>query len=135
MKYNFESLYEHIGYLFYGLVTRNGKISASDLLKLTELVDNTWKPGPTGDQTLSVHLADCIHRGIRYASINAMSTAHALESFKVYFSTHALGFGGALRERIVSSASTIVKEFPRNIDVGPIETDLRRLFAPPTVAA
>lgn len=128
MKYSFESLYEHIGYLFYGLIRRNGVISASDLLRLNELVDNGWKPQATGDQTLSVHLADCIHRGIRYAATNAMSTQHALQSFKQYYAIHALGFSAALRERILASVTEIVKEFPRNPDAGNIESDLRQLF-------
>jgi hypothetical protein len=135
MKYNFESLYEHIGYLFYGLVSRNGKISATDLLKLTELVDNTWKPGPTGDQTLSVHLADVIHRGIRYASTNMMTTPRSIDSFKSYFTIHSLAFSSALRERILISVDTIIKEFPRNIDAGPIEGDLRQLFSAPRIPA
>jgi hypothetical protein len=135
MKYNFESLYEHIGYLFYGLVSRNGRISATDLLKLTELVDTTWKPAPTGDQTLSVHLADVIHRGIRYASTNMMTTPRSIDSFKSYFTIHSLAFSGVLRDRILNTVSTIIKEFPRNTDAGPIEADLRNLFSSPRILA
>jgi hypothetical protein len=135
MKYNFESLYEHIGYLFYGLVSRNGRISATDLLKLTELIDNNWKPAQTGDQTLSVHLADVIHRGIRYASTNAMTTSHSIDRFKSYYSIHSLAFSDALRERIVTTVSTIIKEFPRNTEAGPIEADLRHLFSAPRIPA
>jgi hypothetical protein len=70
MKYNFESLYEHIGYLFYGLVSRNGRISATDLLKLTELVDNTWKPAPTGDQCYSSRDTICIHEYDDHTTFN-----------------------------------------------------------------
>jgi hypothetical protein len=134
MKYNFESLYEHIGYLFYGLVSRHGKISASQLFRLTELIDNTWKPEPTGNQTLSVHLADCIHRGVRYASTNMMTTSTCVDSFKGYFIMHTLGFSAALRERIAASVHTIAKEFPGNPDTTLI-VELQRLLTSPAVSA
>jgi len=129
MKYNFENLYEHVGYLFYGMVSREGKISATDLLKLNEFVDRTWKPGVAGDPMLSAHLVDCIHRGIRYGSINGMSTLHALDSFKGYFILHALGFDDALREKILSSVQTIQREFSENPQANDIDKVLGRLFA------
>jgi len=133
MKYNFENLYEHVGYLFYGLVSHEGRISASDLLKLTEFVDKTWKPHAAGDPTLSVHLADCILTGIRYAATNAMPAAHALGSFKDYFIIHALGFGSPVRERILTSVQTLQKDFGVNAGTEDIEKILQRLFAAPPV--
>jgi hypothetical protein len=133
MKYNFENLYEHVGYLFYGLVCREGRISASDLLKLTEFVDRTWRPQAAGDPTLSMHLADCIQMGIRYGTVNRMSAAQALESFKGYFILHALGFSGTLRERILSSVHTIRKDFKGSSETEGIEDTLPRLFAVPPV--
>ncbi len=135
MKYNFESLYEHIGYLFYGLVCKNGKISAADLLKLTDHIDSNWKPGTSGDQTLSFHLADCIHRGVRFASTNMMTSAHAFESFKGYYLVHALGFGDTMRERIGVSVKSIMKEIPVNADAPVIEAELARMFAKQTIAS
>jgi len=134
MKYNFENLYEHVGYLFYGLVRRDDGISATDLLKLTEFVNNTWKPAASGDPMLSTHLAEHIHQGIRYAFTNRMTTRHALESFKEYFIVHALGFSGTLRERILSSAHTLRKDFPGNSTSNGIDLELQRLFAVPPVA-
>jgi len=133
MKYNFENLYEHVGYLFYGLVRRDEGISATDLLKLTEFVNYTWKPTASGDPGLSVHLAERIHGGIRYAATNRMTTSHAIESFKEYFVIHALAFSGTLRERILSSIHTLQKDFPGNSASHGIDLELQRLFAVPTV--
>lgn len=123
MKYNFESLYEHIGYLFYGMLSRNGKISASDLLQLTELIDSVWKPEIARDARLSDHLADCIHKGVRFASVNMMTSAHAIESFKNYYATHSLAFSALLREKITTSVSQINKQFHKNADVPLIKLD------------
>jgi len=134
MKYNFETLYEHVGYLFYGLISREGRISATDLLKLTEFVDKNWKPHASGDPTLSVHLADCILKGVRYASTNTMKSPRALESFKEYYIIHALGFSGMLRERIQSSVQMIKREFQGNAESNSIEADLQQLFALPPMA-
>jgi hypothetical protein len=134
MKYNFEHLYEHVGYLFYALVRRDAGIAAADLLKLTEFVNNSWKPEASGDPTLGVHLAERIHSGIRYASANRMTTLHAIESFKVYFTLHALVFSGTLRERVLSSVNTIQKEFAGNHESYGIDVVLQRLLAVPSVA-
>jgi hypothetical protein len=135
MKYNFENLYEHVGFLFYGLVRSDGGISATDLIKLTEFVDTTWKPVASGDPTLSVHLADRILQGIRFASSNKMTTPHAFESFKEYFVLHALSFNVILRDRILASLQSIRKEFPGNSESNGIEEGLQRLFSVPPVAA
>jgi len=135
MKYNFESLYEHVGYLFYGMVSREGRISATDLLRLTEFVDKNWKPSASSDPGLSVHLADCILRGVRYASINGMKGPHALERFREYFVMHALGFSGTLREWILASVHAIRKEFQGNAESEGVEDILQRLFAIPPVSA
>jgi len=135
MKYNFENLYEHVGYLFYGMVIQDGRISATDLLKLTEFVDKNWKPSASSDPGLSVHLAECILRGVRYASTNTMKAPHALASFKEYFIMHALGFSGTLRERILASVHAIRKEFQGNAASDTVESDLQRLFAIPIVPA
>ena len=134
MKYNFETLYEHIGYLFYGLVSRDREISASDLLKLTEYVEVTWKPGASGDSLSGVYPPDYILRGIRYASANRMPEQHALDSFKTYFIMHALGFGGTLREQILASVLTIGRGFQGNPESRNIGEDLQRLFAVPSVS-
>jgi hypothetical protein len=123
MKYNFESLYEHIGYLFYGMVSRNGKLSASDLLKLTELIDSLWKPDIAGDARLSDHLADCIHRGVRFASVNLMSSPHSIESFKNYLATHSLAFSALLRERISTSVDQINQQFKKDGEMSVISFD------------
>jgi hypothetical protein len=134
MKYNFENLYEHVGYLFYGLVRRDGGISATDLLKLTEFVNKTWMPSASGDPTLSAYLAERIHQGIRYASTNRMTTRHAIGSFKEYFIMHALGFSSTLRERILFSVYTIQKEFAGNPESNGIDLELQRLFTIPSVS-
>jgi hypothetical protein len=135
MKYNFDNLYEHVGYLFYGLVCQEGRISASNLLKLTEFIDQTWRPQAAGDPVLSMYLADCIKMGVRYGSINKMTTTHALESFKGYFIMHALGFNGTLRERILSSVHALRRDFKGGSETEGIEDDLQRLFVVPPLAA
>lgn len=135
MKYNFENLYEHVGYLFYALVRREEGISATDLLKLTEFVNKTWKPSASGDPALSIYLAERIHHGIRYASTNRMTARRGMESFKEYFILYALSFSSALRERILTSVYTIQKEFAGNPESNGIGLELERLFAIPPVAA
>jgi hypothetical protein len=86
-----------------------------------------------GDLTLSMHLVDCIHCGIRYASTNAMTASQAIESFKIYYGTHSLGFSSTLRDRIAMSVATIVKEFPRNMEVEAVQAELQRMFSLPPI--
>ncbi len=112
MKFNFEDIYKHIGYLFFGLASEKGILSNADLLKLTDHVEKTWRPLVEGDPVLQKHLVDCIHAGIRYAIENSMSADHALSSFRDFFQIHSLAFSKKLKEKIFNSASLLLNEFP-----------------------
>lgn len=112
MKVNFEPLYEHIGYLFFALTAKERQLSQGDLMKLTELIEKNWKPVTNGDPVLDMHLAECIHAGIRYAVQNGMSPDHAFKSFMDYFRIHSLPFSKTLKERILALSLQIMQEFP-----------------------
>ena len=109
MKFDFEKIYEHIGYLFYGLASRDSNLTPSDLVKLTDFIEHWWKPDANGNHALYRHLTDCIHQGVKYAVDNKMPAHHALESFRTYFLIHAFAFGSALRSKILSAAPEIMK--------------------------
>lgn len=109
MKVNFESIYEHIGILLYGIACKNGSLSTEDRLRLTEFIEKNWR-GPVTADSLSLHLVDCIHGGVRHAIVNSMGSASALQSFADYYRIHTLPFGDALKKRIVTSALQLVAE-------------------------
>lgn len=113
MKVNFEDIYRHIGFLFYGLASRDGKVSSQDFSRLTEILEKDWGRAGSGDPVLTMHLVDCMYEGIRYAIDNAMSTEHALASFRNYYRIHPLPFSQVLKERIISSSMLISREFPQ----------------------
>jgi hypothetical protein len=125
MKVNFESIFEHIGYLFYGLACRNGDLSTAQFLKLSDLIEATWRAKTSGDPGIYLHLVDCIHGGISYAQENGFDSQEAMVSFTNYYQNHSGPFGEPLKEKIFATASAIVKEFPtwqqnelKKIDVG-----------------
>jgi hypothetical protein len=125
MKVNFESIYEHVGYLFYGLACRNGDLSTAQSIKLTDLIETTWRPTANGDPGIYLHLVDCIHGGISYALENGFDSEEAMLSFSNYYQNHSRPFGEPLKEKILATAAAIVKEFPawqqselKKIDVG-----------------
>lgn len=113
MKVNFEDIYQHIGFLFYGLASRDGKLSSQDFSRLTEMLEKNWAHTGNGDPVLTMHLVDCMYEGILYAIGNAMSTDHALASFRTYYRIHPLPFSQVLKERIISSSMLISREFPQ----------------------
>jgi hypothetical protein len=112
MKVNFESLYEHIGYLFYGLACRNGELSTAQFAKLADLIEANWRPAINGDPGIYLHLVDCIHGGIRYAQENDFDSEEAMSSFSNYYEIHPLPFSEPLKEKVLASAALIVMEFP-----------------------
>ncbi len=131
MKFNSEDLYEHVGYLFYGIACEDARLSAGNLLRLNQFIDCMWRLAICGDVSRSKYLADCIHRGVRFASVNNMTVNHALASFTVYFIMHRSIFGQKLRQGILLSVDMLLKEFPNNPKAGDITEDMRRLLATP----
>jgi len=130
MRFNSEDLYEHVGYLFYAIACEGTKLSAGNLLKLNQFIDETWRQAICGDVTLSKYLADCIHNGVRFASVNGMSSDHALESFTRYFIIHSPAFGLTMREKIHLSAEMLLKEFPNNPKAGDMAKNIESLLIP-----
>lgn len=128
MKVNYENIYEHIGYLFYALASGKGKLSSAELVRLTDMIEKTWKPITNGDPVLHMHLVDCIHAGVRYAIDNLMRPDHALTSFCDYFRIYSLPFSKTLKEKIIGSAVLILKEFSGNRQNEHVETDLEELM-------
>jgi len=131
MKFNSEDLYEHVGYLFYGIACENTRLSAGNLLKLNQFIDRMWRITICDDVSLSKHLADCIHGGVRFASVNSMSVNHALASFTGYFNMHPSIFGQKLRDGILLSVDMLLKEFPINPKAGNITKDMQHLLGTP----
>jgi hypothetical protein len=129
MKVNFEDIYEHIGFLFFAVASRaKGRLSPSALIKLTEIIEKEWRPVSGGDVALNMHLVDCIHAGVRYAMDNLTAPSSALESFRNYYTIHALPFGKALREKIISSALKIETEFSSRTQLNGSQHDLAELM-------
>jgi hypothetical protein len=129
MKFNSEDLYEHVGYLFYGIACEDTRLSAGNLLRLNQFIDSMWRLTICDDVSLSKHLADCIHGGVRFASVNNMSVNQALASFTGYFIMHPSIFGQKLRAGILLSVEILLKEFPNNLRAGDINKDVQRLLA------
>lgn len=128
MKVNFENIYEHIGYLLFSVTSGKGKLSDVELLKLTDVVEKTWRPVVNGDSALQMHLVDCIHAGIRYAIENSMTPEQALASFRSFFQIHSFAFGKSLKEKIVSSVMALHKELPHSRQHEFVETELGDLM-------
>ena len=110
------------------LASGKGKLSSAELVRLTDIIERTWKPITNGDPVLHMHLVDCIHAGVRYAIDNSMRPDHALTSFFDYFRIHSLPFSKTLKEKIIGSAVLILKVFSDNRQNEHIETDLEELM-------
>lgn len=128
MKVNFENIYEHIGYLFYALAGGKDELSTDQLVKVTDLIEQAWKPTSNGDPDLQLRLVKCIHEGVSYAAENEMSAEHAFSSFHTYYQLHGLSFSKALKEKIMVSAAVILKEFSGSRSNGFIGVELERLM-------
>lgn len=118
MKVDFESIYRHIGHLFYGLAFNAKNPTVEQVVKLTDLIETIWKPVAGGDAGLHLHLVDCIHDGIRSAIENGMSSGQALSSFNTYYQIHPLPFGQSLKEKIMATVLAIVNEVPHRSSNG-----------------
>lgn len=110
MKIDFENIYEHIGFLHYGVASRSGGLSASSLTRLKDFIEKTWQPETSG-YSLTQHLIDSIHEGVRFASENKMSSEHAISSFADFYKMHSLPFSEALKAKIISSLIALTDYF------------------------
>lgn len=128
MKVNFENIYEHIGYLFFALASKDGELPTDRLNKLTELIENIWRPITIGDPILNMNLVNCIHTGVKYAIQNEMSAEHAMTSFIDYYRIHSLPFSKALKEKILASSIQIIKEFPAGRNGLRVQSEIEKLF-------
>lgn len=128
MKVNFEDIYRHIGFLFYAVASKGTGLSASDRLRLTDIIERNWRQTGNGDPGLNMHLVDCIHGGIRYAIVNSMSRDHAISSFIDYYMIHTLPFSPELKKKIINSASLISAEFPESSHSGQLKQNLESLM-------
>lgn len=107
MKINYEDIFEHIGFLAYSIAQPAGPISELRIEKLKGIVDLVWKE----NDTVTMHLNDCIMSGITFCIDNSMTPEHAFSSFENYFEIHRAPFGEQLRKKIVSLSQGIFGEF------------------------
>lgn len=127
MKFSFEDVYRHIGYLFYALAAEHGKLNTVTFDKLTRLVDQQWYPSG-GETTVETQLVGHLHDGLRTAFEMAKPSSEAFFDFKSYYSIHVAPFGQSLRSRIFSTSNTIASEFSGNGKKSAFLTELEKLL-------
>lgn len=127
MKFSFNDVYRHIGYLFYALATEHGKLNTITFDRLIRLVDQQWYPSGN-ETTIETHLVGHLHDGLRTAFDGAKSSREAFHDFKTYYTIHGAPFGQSLRSRIFSTSNTIASEFSGNGKKSDFLTELEKLL-------
>jgi hypothetical protein len=111
MKANFESIYEHVGYLFYALASEDKKLSFTDFDTLKSVIAQNWKPAINSETGLQCHLVDCIYNSLWVGFHNHMDSNTAFELFDNFYLVHELNFANSFRDKIFVTANAIVHEF------------------------
>jgi hypothetical protein len=111
MKANFESLYDHIGYLFYALATEQKPLSELDMKKLQMEISESWQPFTNAESMLHYSFLKHLNNSITECFINDLSSNNAFEVFEDYYFIHRLNFGDSLQQKILAAANEISSEF------------------------
>jgi hypothetical protein len=111
MKVTFESLYEHIGYLFYALASEFHKLSSYEDSKLNELIEEHWKVLHPKDAPLHHHLNEHLHTGVHNAMTASLLPDQAFKIFEDYYLVHKRSFGDTLRDKIQKCSDQIVHDY------------------------
>ena len=115
MKANFESLYDHIGYLFYALASEQRRLSEYDLKKLKTEISEWWQPLTSAEASLHYSLIKHLNTTITDCHQDELSANNAFEIFEDYFSVHHINFGNDLQRKILLAANDISREFFSNV--------------------
>ena len=112
MKAYFDSLYEHIGLLFYAIASERGKPDTTEFLSLKHMVEADW--GLPSDDRLPIenNLSQHLYSGLQSAFENSIHPESAFDCFRDYYQVHAISFGDALKAKIIATAHSITSEFP-----------------------
>jgi hypothetical protein len=111
MKANYESMYQHIGCLFYALASEERTLSTYDLNKLKTEIAETLQPLTTGDAQFHYRLVKSIHDGINECHIDSLSGFNAFELFEDYYLVHHLNFSTTTQEQILQASNQISREY------------------------
>jgi hypothetical protein len=111
MKANFESLYDHIGYLFYALASEQKPLSEYDMKKLETEISESWQPLTSVEPALHYSLIKHLNQTITECHKESITSNNAFEIFEDYYCVHHSNFGDNLQHRILSAATEISHEF------------------------
>ena len=131
MKVNFETLYEHIGYLFYALASEFRKLSLDESRMWNELnkrVDQHWKVMHPQEAWLHLRLHEHIHLGIQNALSASLTPAQAFSIFEDFFAVHKVSFGVPLKEKIQKCSNEIAHDFGTLNHDSEMITEVKRLL-------
>ena len=113
MKYNFENIYEHLGYLFFSVATPRGELSADSYLTLRSIISQHWLPAGA-DTTLDARLAMHIFKAIDTAVAEKVTRANALGYFKSFYHIHRMAFSASFRHKIIATINALAQVFKPN---------------------
>jgi hypothetical protein len=124
MKANFQTIYESIGYLFYALGAKHGKLSCEEYERLKGLICQKWQPELTSYhirhlntyESLQTDLIDHIHMAVKKAYENQLCGHQAFEYFKDYYCQHTTPYGESLKENMISTSKQIARAFSSDND-------------------
>jgi hypothetical protein len=123
MKVNFQNVYESIGYLFYALSVRKGKLTSDEYSKLHDIIYQKWEPFfisyhrhlNTYD-ALQSDLIEHLHSAIKKAHDCEWNALQAFEHFKNYYLEHMLPYNETLKENMMLTSKCIARAFCSNDD-------------------
>jgi hypothetical protein len=138
MKANFESLYEHVGYLFYALACEQRDLSDYDLARLEREIVEALPPIANVEPTLHYTLLRKMIDAIGQSQKESLTSNNAFELFEDYYFVHHGNFGPMFQDKIVCAANAISHEF-FSVIKSPAGScmliELKQLFYPTTAAA
>jgi hypothetical protein len=129
MKVYFDSLFEHIGLLFYAIGAERGKPEPAEYLSLKKMVEADWGLPSDDRGPVENHLAHHLYSGLRSAFESSINPEHAFDCFRDYYQVHALSCGDALKAKIIATAHSIAREFPVKVPGSGLADRLELLFS------
>jgi len=111
MKANFESLYDHIGYLFYALASEQKTLSKYDMKRLETEISESWQPLTSAEASLHYSLIKHLNNTITNCQSDGLTSSNAFEVFEDYYSIHYANFGDDLQHKILAAANEVSHEF------------------------
>ena len=137
MKANFESLYEHVGYLFYAVASEQRNLSTYDLARLKGEIIEALLPLTNIEPTLHYTLLKHVNNAIEQSCNESLTGNNAFEMFEDYYFVHRANFSPTFENKILVAASAISHEFFSLIKDqrgSGMVMELKNLFQPRTAA-